>query len=600
MVFKHLKEKKGFWFEPYYWEHFDTKLITYSKAVSSGDDVLGVIGIDIDVEYIVGYFEQNKVYKKAETLILDENHNILIRPGNVYQTGPLNSDSDFSSAEFPSELNTIINNHVEAHQIDHKKNCVFESENYLISHSDLSNGWIMMTYTPKSEILAPINSFFTFVLITVIIFMIFAIATSRFIANLISKPLESLALKIKGFKMDESIKIEKTGIVELDTITDSFNHMADSVIYSYEVIRGQNIELEKSSKASETLAKNLEEILNLTSSISIMAANDETDYLINVLRISKSMIKHADKAFIAKSVNGNLEYFCSVGDFEQDKKDKYFSGLNSKKSGVLRSQFEENIENINYIYSPLGFADNLLGAIILVNSGKESIVFSSEDKKFLNTFSNLAASYFGVQQQMNIKTKFRESILYAIIKLVELHDPYTKGHSESVSKLSVLIARQMGLSDKSVSTIKWAGLVHDIGKILIPKEILTKPSNLNGEEYSIIKKHPEYGAKVLRASEEISEVASIVRYHHERWDGNGYPDGIKGVEIPLESRIIAVADSLDAMISNRPYRKGLPLETARDEIVKNSGTQFDPEVVRVFLEIDLVNEFTRVDDELKN
>jgi putative nucleotidyltransferase with HDIG domain len=295
-----------------------------------------------------------------------------------------------------------------------------------------------------------------------------------------------------------------------------------------------------------------------------------------------------------------MAYFCSVGDFEPDKKDKLFSRLNKKKPDVLSSQFEEKIENTNYLYSPLEFADNLLGAIVLVNSAKESIVFSSEDKKFLNAFSNLAASYFGVQQQMTIKTKFRESILYAIIKLVELHDPYTKGHSESVSKFSVLIARQMGLSDKSVSTIKWAGLVHDIGKILIPKEILTKPSNLNGEEYSIIKKHPEYGAKVLRASEEISEVASIVRYHHERWDGNGYPDGIKGVEIPLESRIIAVADSLDAMISNRPYRKGLPLETARDEIVKNSGTQFDPEVVRVFLEIDLVNEFTRVDDELKN
>jgi putative nucleotidyltransferase with HDIG domain len=149
-----------------------------------------------------------------------------------------------------------------------------------------------------------------------------------------------------------------------------------------------------------------------------------------------------------------------------------------------------------------------------------------------------------------------------------------------------MLAEKMNFSDREISTVKWAGLVHDIGKILIPNEILKKPTKLNEAEYALIKKHPEYGAKVLFASEEVKEVATIVNYHHERWDGTGYPEGLKGEEIPLVSRVISVADAFDAMISDRPYRKGLSIHNAREEIRKNSGTQFDPEIVEIFLEID--------------
>ncbi|MCD6390160.1 MAG: HD domain-containing protein, partial [Desulfobulbaceae bacterium] len=131
------------------------------------------------------------------------------------------------------------------------------------------------------------------------------------------------------------------------------------------------------------------------------------------------------------------------------------------------------------------------------------------------------------------------------------------------------------------------GVLHDIGKIGIPDKILGKPGRLSAEEYAVIKKHPEQGAKILRPMESdrrIASISKIIKHHHERYDGNGYPDGLKGKEIPYLSRIIAVADSYDAMTSDRPYRKGMDIVTAKEEIRKNSGSQFDPILAEKFID----------------
>lgn len=168
---------------------------------------------------------------------------------------------------------------------------------------------------------------------------------------------------------------------------------------------------------------------------------------------------------------------------------------------------------------------------------------------------------------------------------VEAKDPYTRGHSDRVSEFSVLIGKKLGLDETSLHTLKIGGLFHDIGKIGIPDSILLKESKLDDEEYSHIKSHPLIGAHILGDAIVFRDIIPIVKHHHERYDGRGYPSQLKGENIPLFARIAAVADTFDAMTSKRTYRNALPLDVVIAEIEKCSGSQFDPSIAKAFLDI---------------
>lgn len=184
--------------------------------------------------------------------------------------------------------------------------------------------------------------------------------------------------------------------------------------------------------------------------------------------------------------------------------------------------------------------------------------------------------------------KIRASFLNAIAALayaLEAKDKYTSGHSQRVAEISVTIARELGMTQASIEKIRLAGLIHDIGKIGVRESILNKPVRLNAEEYQHIKYHSEIGEHILTPIVEDEEILKMVRYHHERYDGTGYPDGLSGKQIPLGARILAVADSYDAMTSERPYREAMNTETACIEIKCGEGTEFDSEVAEAFLRI---------------
>lgn len=167
----------------------------------------------------------------------------------------------------------------------------------------------------------------------------------------------------------------------------------------------------------------------------------------------------------------------------------------------------------------------------------------------------------------------------------EAKDPYTKGHSKMVAQNAVAIARQMGLSEKQISVIERAAKLHDIGKLFIPDEILNKPGKLTPEEWLIITRHPEHGIQILQPLRFLSEEKEIIIGHHERYDGKGYPYGLKGKEVPFAARILAVADTFDAMNSKRAYRQALPREVIIAELKKVSGSQLDPLIVKVLLNL---------------
>ncbi|MEH7331866.1 HD-GYP domain-containing protein [Neobacillus drentensis] len=178
-------------------------------------------------------------------------------------------------------------------------------------------------------------------------------------------------------------------------------------------------------------------------------------------------------------------------------------------------------------------------------------------------------------------------VILSLAKSLDSRDPYTGSHSEKVAKYALMIAKELKLSHKDCEAVYIGGLLHDIGKIGVPEHILLKSSQLTSEEYDIIKKHPVKGFKTIEHISSFREngVLDMVLYHHERFDGKGYPFGKKGEEIPLTARIIAVADTFDAMTSKRVYRNKLNLEYVYNEIKANKGLQFDPLIAEVFLKI---------------
>lgn len=173
--------------------------------------------------------------------------------------------------------------------------------------------------------------------------------------------------------------------------------------------------------------------------------------------------------------------------------------------------------------------------------------------------------------------------MMALVRAVEEKDPATEGHCHRIERLAISTGEQLGLLGDRLATLSHAAYLHDIGKVKIPNSILNKPGPLTDEEWEEMRKHAVYGSEMLADKEFLAEAAKVVRSHHEHYDGTGYPDGLRGAEIPLEARIVAVVDAYDAMRSDRPYRSALSPDAALAELRKNTGTQFDPLVVEAFL-----------------
>ena len=174
----------------------------------------------------------------------------------------------------------------------------------------------------------------------------------------------------------------------------------------------------------------------------------------------------------------------------------------------------------------------------------------------------------------------------SLVEALEAKDPNIRQHLEGVRRLALRLGRQMALPEESLEELSTAALLHDVGKIHIPDSILRKPGPLTDGEYEIMKQHPALGAGIVARSEALSPALPVVRHHHERFDGGGYPDGLRGEDIPSPARIVAVADAFDSMVRDRPYDPVIPPETAIKEIRANAGSQFDPRVVAALLRLD--------------
>lgn len=220
-------------------------------------------------------------------------------------------------------------------------------------------------------------------------------------------------------------------------------------------------------------------------------------------------------------------------------------------------------------------------AIDQIAAGKHDIHLrvegSDEVSQLAARVNSLATALHGERESLMMST------IESLVTALEAKDAYTYGHSSQVASIAEAIGRELKFSEDELLTLRIAALLHDIGKIGIPDHILHKSGRLEEEEWAIIKQHPETGAKIIAGIPALKKVAESVRHHHARWDGDGYPEALSRENIPLGARIIAVADTYQAMVSDRPYRAGMPEEVALDEIHRCAGAQFDPQVVDAFV-----------------
>lgn len=318
----------------------------------------------------------------------------------------------------------------------------------------------------------------------------------------------------------------------------------------------------------------------------IASLDIEENYPLTIIKIDINGMKLINDAFgyevgdalvkqvvsLIKPIVYNADMFCRFGgsDFII-----IYSKVHKPYIDIIMTQIHhavsnETIQNIKVSIS---------SAYAMKNSANENLI----------SILNKAEMRLSREKLIDTSSMLSRTIEIIMNSLYE-KNPREMEHSKRVSEWCEKIATRMNLDSHIVSKLKIAGLMHDIGKIGIPDSILDKPDRLTEEEFNLIRKHSEVGYRILSAANEFSEIADYILAHHERWDGMGYPKGLKGNDIPIYSRIISVADSFDAMTSDRAYRKGMSVLEARVEIKKHSNTQFDPNVTKVFLEI--------IDDEI--
>ncbi|MBJ6799106.1 HD domain-containing phosphohydrolase [Geomonas propionica] len=241
-------------------------------------------------------------------------------------------------------------------------------------------------------------------------------------------------------------------------------------------------------------------------------------------------------------------------------------------------------ERKTLICAPLMVKDEIIGTITVVNK-LNNTVYNHEELELLSTIAAQASIAIKNAKLYDEQQKTYLNTIQALVSAIEASDSYTRGHSERVTRFSLALARQLELPANRLKVIERAAILHDIGKIGIDLSLLHKEATLTKDDVAELQQHPTIGMKILEPIEFLHDVRLCIGQHHERYDGKGYPNRLTGQELLLESRILAIADSFDAMTSDRPYRKALKLEVAIQELAENAGTQFDPELVPIFIKL---------------
>ena len=386
----------------------------------------------------------------------------------------------------------------------------------------------------------------------------------------------SIMVRRKIKELEAEVKKEKEAKKSVSTLSDKLSQVNDHLL-----------------KMNERFNNMIDLILKLS------PFSDERDFAKDILGIAIKFIPEADAGSFSLIREDKWKFLAIIGHDESK-----LMALDLKANWMVKVKDVEVIEAItkeNVLIMPKEVAEKITEAsgghihrslaVPIEINGKymgnifldtfRDIRFSEESKYTMTIFGKLASSFFTIKNTSTLEIDHQRELLRTIVHLMESSDARTRGHSESVSNISVRIGKRMNLSSEQLDDLKWCAIFHDIGYIGIPQEIRMKPDNFTAEEYELLKIHPLLSEQILQVSTLPQRYREVVKYHHERFDGNGYPDGLKGEEIPLLSRIIAVANAFDGMIKI----KGMEAESAIEEIKKGSSTEFDPSVVKASINV---------------
>ncbi len=407
---------------------------------------------------------------------------------------------------------------------------------------------------------------------------------------------------VKAFTIYSFIAFFITGLLLTFFIR---NHLKNESINNVNQTTAMNLELIIKSKISAAnfntpFQTNLRNYFN--EKYSYLIKKQEMAY-INIWN-AKGVLLYSNNNILTDDISSNNENFkftlndkitYDISALNNKNSDKYIKiyvpiVYNSKVVGVYEEiksykEIEMHLNKVTSIILVTVFTGLVLLYFLLLR-----IIYTSSKKLVSQNESLIEKSKELELSYEKLNTTYKETIM-ALSNAVDARDPYTAGHSDRVTKLSLEIGSIIGLSNKQLEILEIAALFHDIGKIGIPDAVLNKPGKLTEDEYNKIKEHPEIGVSILKNINFLEEELSIILHHHERYSGSGYPTNISGQAIPIESRIITVADTYDAMTSDRPYRKGLSSKTSIEEIVSEQGRQFDPSVVMAFLKTQIAQEY---------
>lgn len=474
-------------------------------------------------------------------------------------------------------------------------------------------GWRVVLIQPYEQAFEPVRMVVKKILLIGTLAMIVGIGIALYRSNRIIKPIGELLMaveKVSRGNYSDDVRVFKSD--EIGSLAFAFNKMKQVMVEKIQANEGYQERLEeafnqlqndsrKREEANRELSRKVEELTSLsevtqaiTNTLDLKTVlNTIVDAIARVMRFSMCSIKLLDnktdkltivvdrglgKEYLGKGptkvgdgISGLAVKMCKPIVVEDLKNDTRVS-----KSHVLMS-----MEVSSVISYPLMTKSAVMGVLNLYT--KTPHEFTEDELRLLNVFANQAASAI---ENARLFETLRESYMNTIQALsmaIDAKDRYTHGHSKRVKEISSIIGKEAGLSADQIQLLEYAADLHDIGKIGISELIISKQGKLSVDEYELIKTHPLVGETIIEPVPFLQETKPIIRHHHERWDGYGYPDGLSGEEIPLLARIILIADAYDAMTSDRPYRKALSKEEALREIIKHRGTQFDPDLVESFL-----------------
>ncbi len=369
-------------------------------------------------------------------------------------------------------------------------------------------------------------------------------------------------------------------------------------------LKKQYNEIKEKNQRLEILNKRLNNLLNIITELSKYSIEDEVKFLKRLFRTAFEIVPQANlgSVYIYKENQVNfldtighdinklnsaqipVENFRKYGQVVRE--DNINGDLDQRVSNKKLDLFNKGTEPIKETLTfDIEGIEGYIGGISLDIKVGSNNTFNDISLNIFSAFKDIADSFYKIQNYDKLRGDFTKELALSLIHMLEFHDQYTNGHSENVAILASDFAEYLNLEQKEISRIYWAGLVHDIGKIIIPSFILNKEGKLTQQEYEIVKNHPKWAYETLIRSNQLSDIAEYVLYHHERWDGRGYPKGLAEDNIPLISQILSLCDSWDAMRSNRSYREALTYDQAVNELVENKDKQHSAKLVDEFIEM---------------